>query len=86
MSIFKNKSRKKEIPKAEKKLQEEIKTKSEVKTGNKDEELSIAIAAAIYLYRQEVHDYEDTVLTIKRIDRAYSPWSSKIYSLRKSPR
>lgn len=56
------------------------------KPAMKIEEINAAIAAAIFLYRQEVHDYEDTVLTIKRIDRAYSPWSSKIYSLRKYPR
>jgi hypothetical protein len=56
------------------------------KPADKGEEINAAIAAAIFLYRQEVHDYEDTVLTIKRIDRAYSPWSSKIYSLRKYQR
>jgi len=52
----------------------------------KKEEIMSAIAAAIFLYRQEVHDIENTVLTIKRIDRMYSPWSSKIYGLRRSPR
>jgi hypothetical protein len=81
MSIFKNLfSKKEESPK------QEVIQQPETKPVNKDAEISIAIAAAIYLYRQEVHDYEDTVLTIKRIDRAYSPWSSKIYSLRKYPR
>lgn len=52
----------------------------------KEEELSgeinAAIAAAIHLYRSELHDYEDTVLTIKKVSRTYSPWSSKIYGLR----
>ncbi|RPI13468.1 MAG: hypothetical protein EHM58_18405 [Ignavibacteriae bacterium] len=81
MSIFKKLfGKKEEAPK------QEVKPQPEIKPVNKDAEISTAIAAAIYLYRQEVHDYEDTVLTIKRIDRAYSPWSSKIYSLRKYPR
>jgi len=26
------------------------------------------------------------VLTIKKVSRTYSPWSSKIYGLRKTPR
>jgi glutaconyl-CoA/methylmalonyl-CoA decarboxylase subunit delta len=45
-------------------------------------EVNAAIAAAIYLYWSELHDYEDTVLTIKKVSRVYSPWSSKIYSVR----
>lgn len=45
-------------------------------------EVNAAIAAAIHLYRSELHDYEDTVLTIKKVSRTYSPWSSKIYGLR----
>lgn len=31
------------------------------------------------------HDTESTVLTINKVKRAYSPWSSKIYSLREVP-
>ena len=58
----------------------------QAKPVKKNDETYAAIAAAIFLYRQEVHDMETTVLTIKRIDRMYSPWSSKIYGLRKSPR
>lgn len=45
-------------------------------------EVNAAIAAAIHLYRSEMHDYEDTILTIKKVSRTYSPWSSKIYGLR----
>ncbi len=45
-------------------------------------EVNAAIAAAIYLYRSEMHDYENTVLTISKVSRTYSPWSSKIYGLR----
>lgn len=45
-------------------------------------EVNAAIAMAIYLYRSELHDHEETVLTIKKVARSYSPWSSKIYGLR----
>ncbi|MCX7610582.1 MAG: OadG family protein [Ignavibacterium sp.] len=58
--------------------------------ANKVEEISgevnAAIAYAIYLYFNELHDKENPVITISRISKAYSPWSSKIYSLRKYPR
>ena len=40
-----------------------------------------AITAAIYLYSEELHDVENTVLTINRVSRTYSPWSSKIHGL-----
>lgn len=49
-------------------------------------EVNAAIAAAIHLYRSEMHDYENTVLTISKVSRTYSPWSSKIYGLRNTPR
>jgi len=49
-------------------------------------EVSAAISTALYLHFQEKHDLENTVLTIKRIQRAYSPWSSKLYGLREYPK
>ena len=49
-------------------------------------EVNAAIGLALYLYQNEMHDYENTVLTINKVSRNYSPWSSKIYTLRKSPR
>ena len=49
-------------------------------------EVNAAIAMALYMYQNETHDFENTVLTIKKVSRTYSPWSSKIYTLRKSPR
>ncbi len=64
--------------------------KGEYDTGsNKDisvsGEINAAISAALYLYFEEVHDIESTVLTIKKVQRSYSPWSSKIYGLREYP-
>jgi hypothetical protein len=71
------------------KSEEESEEKADALTEKMEvisEEITTAIATAIFLYKQEVHDYENTILTIKRIDRTYSPWSSKIYGLRKNPR
>jgi glutaconyl-CoA/methylmalonyl-CoA decarboxylase subunit delta len=45
-------------------------------------EKAAAISMALYLY-SELHDEESNVITIKRVSRSYSPWSSKIYGLRK---
>jgi len=49
-------------------------------------EVNAAIAMAIHLYYAEMHDKEETVLTINKVSRTYSPWSSKIYGLRQYPR
>ena len=53
-----------------KKLDEEIE-------GN----VTAAISYALHLYFDELHDEESNVLTIKHVRKAYSPWSSKIYSV-----
>lgn len=47
-------------------------------------DVSAAIGMALYLYR-ELHDEESNIITIKRVSKTYSPWSSKIYSLREFP-
>jgi len=47
-------------------------------------EVYAAIAMAIY-EATELHDEENTILTIKNTVRNYSPWSSKIYTLRETP-
>jgi hypothetical protein len=49
-------------------------------------EVNAAIALALHLYRNQLHDMEDAVITIKNVAKVYSPWSSKIYGLRKSPK
>lgn len=45
-----------------------------------DPNVAAAIAMALYL-STEVHDYESDEITITRIERRYSPWSSKIYGM-----
>jgi Na+-transporting methylmalonyl-CoA/oxaloacetate decarboxylase gamma subunit len=49
-------------------------------------EVNAAIAMALYLYQSDLHDHENTVLTIHKVSKTYSPWSSKIYTLRRLPR
>ncbi|MCK6603406.1 MAG: OadG family protein [Ignavibacteriaceae bacterium] len=48
-------------------------------------EENAAIAMALHLFHSETHDFENTVLTIQRVSKNYSPWSSKIYGLRHYP-
>lgn len=49
-------------------------------------EVAAAIAMSLYQYQAQIHDVEKAVLTIRRVSRTYSPWSSKIYGLNKPPR
>ncbi len=55
--------------------------------GNANEPGAVfaAIATALYEVAEDAHDYENTVLTIHKVARTYSPWSSKIYGLRSMP-
>ena len=58
----------------------------EKKMGEAPGEVFAAIALAMHEMQSDVHDVEDTVLTITRVKRSYSPWSSKIYTLRETPK
>ena len=51
-------------------------------TGHASGEEIAAISMALHLHYSAMHDEESGVLTIKKISRAYSPWSSKIYGVR----
>jgi glutaconyl-CoA/methylmalonyl-CoA decarboxylase subunit delta len=55
----------------------EIDSKSQYVAG----EVNAAIATALILYFNEQHDEESNIITIKRVARNYSPWSSKIYGI-----
>lgn len=44
-------------------------------------EVNAVIGAALYMYFNEIHDDESHEMTIKKIFKTYSPWSSKIYSM-----
>lgn len=56
--------------------------KHEVVHDSGEEIAAIVMALHDHL---NAHDTENTILTINKVKRAYSPWSSKIYGLREVP-
>ena len=67
-------------------LRKEGKSEEANKVEEISGEINDAIAYAIYLYYNELHDKENPIITINRVSKAYTPWSSKIYGLRQNPR
>jgi Na+-transporting methylmalonyl-CoA/oxaloacetate decarboxylase gamma subunit len=70
--------------KASKKQIQQLSDSDDKKYLSGDE--TAAIAMALHLFFEEQHDEESNIITIKRIERRYSPWSSKIYGVRNFPR
>lgn len=72
---------------AKKKLAAQGLTKEDLPMEQQDLDSGEVIAAISMALAQhfDAHDTEDTVLTIKRMKRAYSPWNSKIYNMREVP-
>jgi Na+-transporting methylmalonyl-CoA/oxaloacetate decarboxylase gamma subunit len=62
------------------------KAEAKEKLGTGSGEEYAAIAMAMHEYMNDVHDIEDMILTIDKVKRTYSPWSSKIYTLREAPK
>ena len=54
--------------------------------GSHSGEEAAAIAMALHEFMNDAHDVEDMILTINKVKRSYSPWSSKIYTLRQTPK
>jgi len=75
------------IKRSKKKKQQSAKAVEQSKEKNEEApgEVFAAIACALHLYQSQIHDEENTVITIEKVARTYSPWSSKIYGLRRSP-
>ena len=48
-------------------------------------EVIAAISAALAQHFATDHDMQDTILTIRRMRKSYSPWNSKIYNMRHLP-
>jgi Na+-transporting methylmalonyl-CoA/oxaloacetate decarboxylase gamma subunit len=44
-------------------------------------EVIAAIALALDMHVNQYHDDEEAVLTIKKVSKPYSPWSSKLYGM-----
>ena len=53
--------------------------------GEAPGEVIAAISMALHEAIGAEHDVEETILTISRVKRSYSPWNSKIYTLRETP-
>lgn len=66
------------------KIRQKLRREGKVTEAEKDlavvGEVNAAISMALYLYMNE-HDEESHTLTIKNVQRSYTPWSSKIYSV-----
>ena len=60
----------------------QLSTLKEVGHDTGEEIAAIAMALEQHI---NAHDAESTVLTINKVRRAYSPWSSKIYNMREVP-
>ncbi|MGD9995276.1 MAG: OadG family protein [Salinivirgaceae bacterium] len=72
------------------KVRTELRRKGKEVTNQPDElsvggDISAAISMALHLYLNDMHDEETNVITISRIQRRYSPWSSKIYNIYNTP-
>ena len=53
-----------------------------IAAGRAQEEIATVIALAIHIYITQVREYENSIITIQKIMKPYSPWSSKIYGMR----
>lgn len=73
------------LNKTSKKSEETSKQSGKV-SFKKQDEIIAAISFALHQQFEEIHDTESAVLTINKVARTYSPWSSKIYMLRQLPR
>lgn len=79
MKFFFNKQSKKNNSSAD----ENIVAKDQAKASeNPHGEIASVIAVAIHLYINQVRAYENNIITIQKIMKPYSPWSSKIYGMR----
>lgn len=54
-------------------------------TNGDSGEIVAAIALALQTHLFEMHDEEKTIITIQRVSRPYSPWSSKLHGMRSLP-
>lgn len=63
-------------------LQKEGKECADLEDFSVSNEVNAAIATALHLYYEEQHDDESNIITVRRVSKTYSPWSSKIYGLR----
>ncbi|WP_372755103.1 OadG family protein [Labilibaculum sp.] len=69
-----------------KKLAKAGKPSAETDDLDIEDGVNAAIAMALYLHSNQNHDEESNIITIKKVTKNYSPWSSKIYGVMNQPR
>jgi len=75
------KSRKEERKKAKEIPKQELVVKKEEVKQNPVNNTNVAISMALYLFFNDLHDEESNIITIKKVEKPYSPWNSKIYGV-----
>ncbi len=68
------------------KLKKQGKSSSNSENLNIEGNVNAAIAMALYMHFDQIHDEESNIITIKKVTKNYSPWSSKIYGVMNQPR
>lgn len=51
------------------------------KGSSSEDEIVAAIGTAIFLYNEELHDEEEAVITIQKVEREWTPWNAKYYNM-----
>ena len=51
------------------------------KGSSSEDEIVAAIGTAIFLFNEELHDEEETVITIQKVEREWTPWNAKFYNM-----
>ncbi|MDM8160031.1 OadG family protein [Labilibaculum sp. K2S] len=69
-----------------KKLVREGRSDSETDDLSIEGGVNAAIAMALHMHFNQNHDDESNIITIKKVTKNYSPWSSKIYGVMNQPR
>lgn len=68
------------------KEKEQMNAKVAVQYNDPTEEIAAAIAMAVSKYKIQMAELENLTITIQKVSKQYSPWSSKIYTLRQMPK
>jgi len=85
MGNYHTRKAEKKLSSAKKVLTGNMTTGSEKKQRAVTNDELAAIAIALYKYSEIMHRQEEMVLTINKVSKVYSPWSSKIYGLTHFP-
>ena len=63
------------------KKNDKVEVKEEKNINPDNDDVIVAIGLALSLSMDSVHDVEPDIITIKRVERRSSAWSSKIYGM-----